>query len=86
MGVARTCSQRVNMEFLLRVRGASQIVQVCKAGERVLVGSAMKEIAILKEEIIDSKNRTVGVIVNSNGRIESLGFVEFLSSNTTGYK
>ena len=61
--------------FLLRVRGASQIVQVCRAGERVLVGSAMKEVAILKEEILDNKNRTVGVVVNERGRIESLGFV-----------
>ena len=61
--------------FFLRVRGASQIVQVCRAGERVLVGSAMKEVAILKEEILDNKNRTVGVVVNERGRIESLGFV-----------
>ena len=66
---------RFIMSFLLRIRGASQIVQVCKENERVLVGSAMKRVAILKEEIVGSKKRSVGVVVNGEGKIDSLGWV-----------
>ena len=61
------------MNFLLRVRGASQIVQVCKNGEKVLLGAAMKQIAILNEEIVGDRRRRLGVIVNNDGKIESIG-------------
>ena len=58
------------MEGPLRIRGASQIVQVCKEGEKVLRGAAMKSIAILQEE----GDRKVGVVVDEKGRIASIGY------------
>ena len=62
------------MNFLLRIRGASQLVQVCKNGEKVLVGAAMKQIAVLNEEIAGDSKRRLGVVVNNDGKIEALGY------------
>ena len=60
----------VEMEGLLRIKGASQIIQVCKEGEKVLRGAAMKSIAILQDE----GDRKVGVVVDKKGRIASIGY------------
>ena len=61
----------MRMTALLRVRGASQIVQVCTNGEKVLRGAAMKEIAVLEGE----GGRGVGVVVSQDGRIAAVGCV-----------
>ena len=61
----------MRMTALLRVRGASQIVQVCTNGEKVLRGTAMKEIAVLEGE----GGRGVGVVVSQDGRITAVGCV-----------
>lgn len=63
------------MAALLRVRGASQIVQVCANGENVLRGAAMKEIAVLEGE----GGRGVGVVVSKDGSITAVGCVLQLS-------
>lgn len=54
---------------LLRVRSASQVVQVCGGGERALRGDAMKNIAVLQGE----NGRGVGLVVDENGLIADLG-------------
>lgn len=54
---------------LLRIRDASQIVRICKRGEGILRGSAMKDIALLEGE----GGRGVGIVVDQNGAITDLG-------------
>ena len=55
----------------LRVRGASQVLQVCAAGERVLRGSSMRGLAV-----VESKGtQTVGVAVDEAGKIAAVGWV-----------
>ncbi|XP_041379330.1 LOW QUALITY PROTEIN: probable imidazolonepropionase [Gigantopelta aegis] len=69
------------MAALLRVRGASQIVQVCANGEKVLRGAAMKEIAVLEGE----GGRGVGVVVSKAGSITAVGYDDELDSQYSNW-
>ena len=60
---------KIMASCLLRVRSASQVVQVCGGGERALRGDAMKNIAVLQGE----NGRGVGLVVDENGLIADLG-------------
>ena len=53
----------------LRIRGASQVVQVCSNGERSLRGSAMRNLAIINAE----ETNTVGIVVDETGKIAGVG-------------
>ncbi|XP_019855779.1 PREDICTED: probable imidazolonepropionase [Amphimedon queenslandica] len=64
------------MAGLLRVRGASQVVQVCREGEKVLRGASMKDIAVIQGE----NGRGVGLVVDGNGLIADLGFDDVLDA------
>ena len=67
----RGINLKKKMAGLLRVRGASQVVQVCREGEKVLRGASMKDIAMLRGE----NGRGIGLIVDGNGLIADLGCV-----------
>ena len=51
-------------EYLLRVKGAAQVVQVCSGGERFLRGSDAEHIAVLT-------NATV--VVGMDGNVAAVG-------------
>ena len=55
----------------MRIRGATQIVQVCREGEKLVKGSAMRQLAILKEDL----GRKLGLVVDKDGKVDSIGFV-----------
>ena len=53
----------------LRIRGGSQVVQVCSNGERSLRGAAMRNLAVINAKETD----TVGVVVDNAGKIAGVG-------------
>lgn len=53
----------------LRIRGASQVVQVCSNGERYLRGAAMRNLAVINAK----EANTVGVVVDEAGKIAGVG-------------
>ena len=64
---------------LLRIRHASQVVLVCFKGQKVLVGSEMKNIAIL-----ESSGRGFSVAVDNFGMIAAVGFDEQVDASLPG--
>ncbi|XP_001636017.2 probable imidazolonepropionase isoform X1 [Nematostella vectensis] len=54
----------------LIIRHARQVVLVCKNGERILKGEALKNIAILEGSV----NRGISVVADEFGKIECIGY------------
>ena len=56
------------MKKKLLIRHARQVVVVCQNGERVLKGSAMKNVVVLQ----GSEEEGFSVVVDGNGKIECI--------------
>ena len=57
------------MAGLLRIRGARQLVQVCKNGEKVLKGAAQGDVAVLTA----GERSGLSVVVDDRGNIAAVG-------------
>lgn len=57
------------MAGLLRIRGAVQLVQVCKNGEKVLKGAAQRDLAVLTA----GEGSGLSVVVDEEGSIAAIG-------------